>query len=70
MVCQEEQVTGELDFKPKTFITEEDFQNPSGCNLSNVLYAKSYVVHGQGFAIVCAVGSRTQIGMSINGIYS
>jgi magnesium-transporting ATPase (P-type) len=34
-------------------------------DLSNVLYAKSYVIKGKGKAIVCAVGHRTQFGMPV-----
>lgn len=39
-------------------------------NLSNVLYAKSYIVKGQGIAIVCAVGPNTQYGIPDDNIFS
>lgn len=36
--------------------------------MSNVLYAKSYVVGGWGKALVCAVGTCTQAGMPCDQI--
>ena len=37
------------------------FQN----NLSNILYKDSHVLSGNGWAVVCVVGDRTQVGMKI-----
>ena len=36
---------------------------------NNVLYAKSDVIHGEGIAIVCAVGSYTQASLYTTGAY-
>jgi len=38
--------------------------------ISNVLYAKSYIVKGQGTAVVCAVGAHTQYVISLSGNFS
>ena len=37
--------------------------------INNVLYAKSDVIHGEGIAIVCAVGSYTQASLYASGAY-
>lgn len=76
IVCSEEELTGEHEYKQKTPITcksAEEFLRlceryqiePS--KISNVLYAKSYIVKGQGTALVCAVGAHTQYGISLSG---
>ena len=75
VVCNEENITGDQNFKRKTVIFQksvDDFyhfyrsqgKNPTG--VSNVLYARSHVVKGTGLAIVCAVGKNTQYGMSMS----
>jgi len=57
--CNEELVTGLQSQQAKDIVTMEGL----GEEISNVLYAKSFVVRGEGLAVVCAVGSRTQAGM-------
>lgn len=71
----EEEVTGIGKYQKKMVINSSDlkefredaqgFENLK--KISNVLYARSYVVKGHGKAIVCAVGNNTQYGMSLTG---
>lgn len=65
--CNESEVTGvkTMQIKRKLPLSEEDAQLLQDQNLSNVLYAKSYIIKGKGKAIVCAVGHRTQFGMPV-----
>ena len=37
---------------------------------SNILYSHSYVISGQGYAVVCAVGFKTQYGIGMSCPYS
>ena len=37
---------------------------------SNILYANSYIIRGEGYAVVCAVGSKTQHGIALSSNYS
>lgn len=73
LICNDEPVTGKQRLTTKTVIisksVEEFMQRrknqsvQSRKQISNVLYANSYVVKGQGTAVVCAVGANTQYGM-------
>jgi magnesium-transporting ATPase (P-type) len=54
-----------MQIKRKLPLPPDDAQHLEDQNLSNVLYAKSYVIKGKGKAIVCAVGHRTQFGMPV-----
>ena len=55
--CQEKNVTGEQGFKNKGVLNQDDIRNEA--EISNILYAKSYILRGHGTAVVCAVGHRT-----------
>jgi magnesium-transporting ATPase (P-type) len=63
VIVLEEFITGEQDYKQKNVIV--NCETP----LNNVLYAKSDVIHGEGIAIVCAVGSYTQASLYATGAY-
>lgn len=82
IIVQEELVNGDHGYKYKRVIEDLDSAQCSSDriinkdegkevhNLSNVLYAKSYIVKGQGIAIVCAVGPNTQYGIPVDNIFS
>jgi magnesium-transporting ATPase (P-type) len=60
---------------PNDFSKVKDFQEGyKDCRkkseLSNVLFAGSYVASGEGVAVVCAVGPHTQYGMHMQSKYS
>lgn len=55
-------ITGVNDYQKKGTLSQADLQDEEN-DVSNILYAKSYIVDGFGKAVVCAVGERTQYGM-------
>ena len=55
--CNEELVTGLLSQKIKGVIDRKMLEKYEEIN--NILYAKSFIVSGEGKAVVCAVGPRT-----------
>ena len=60
-------MTGEHSFKNKGALhLIDDGQRINDTEISNVFYARSYVVRGHGTAVVCAVGHRTQFGMVVD----
>ena len=54
--CNEGDVTGYYSLQHKKDLVETDKCNN---NVSNILYAESFIVSGSGKAIVCCVGTRT-----------
>lgn len=74
MACEVD-VTGRQKYQKKTVINSKDIHQfvsesrhiRSKKSISNVLFARSYVVTGHGKALVCAVGANTQYGMSLAG---
>ena len=65
--CNESEVTGvrTMQIKRKLPLSKEEAEHLADTNLSNVLYAQSYIIKGKGKSIVCAVGHRTQFGMPV-----
>mmetsp|Transcript_28011 Transcript_28011/g.42352 ORF Transcript_28011/g.42352 Transcript_28011/m.42352 type:complete len:335 (-) Transcript_28011:1052-2056(-) len=59
--CNEELVTGLQSQQTKGVLTMEALENYE--EMSNVLFSGSFIVHGEGRAVVCAVGNRTQGGI-------
>ena len=56
-LCNETEVTGIDATQPKGIVT--DSLKGDKLQSSNVLYRRSYVVQGSGYAVVCCVGYRT-----------
>lgn len=54
-----------MQIKRKLPLSKEEAEHLADTNLSNVLYAQSYIIKGKGKSIVCAVGHRTQFGMPV-----
>lgn len=78
MLVNEKDLTGEENYKvklPNDFEVVQDYQDAfENCadhfTASNVLYAQTCVVSGQGVAVVCAVGPHTQYGIQLQSKFS